>query len=111
MRKKVNRMEENQEQKTLQVDVVKRFMSDEEWREFQKEYWKNRYTQHGWNRTQTLSMEITEEEKEALKAYLLETDTSTAELKKRFPKKNPSYTAGRCALKFLYQNQELLQRI
>ena len=99
------------EQKTLQVQVVKRFMTDEEWTKFQKEYWSNRYAQQSRNRAQSLSLDITSEEIEVLKAYTQETDVSMKELKERFPGKNPGYSAGRVAVKILHQHPEFLQRL
>ena len=101
----------NKESKTLQIEIVKRFMSDKEWAEFQKEYWSNRYTPQGRNRSKNLSIDVTTQEKEVLKVYLEETDASTAELRERFPGLNPAYTAGRAALKLMYQNPEILRRV
>ena len=97
--------------KTLQVSIVKRFMTDEEWAEFQKEYWSNRHAQQFRDRGRSLGIEITDEEREMLGTFIEDTSISNAKLNEMFPGKNVAYTSGRIALRFLYQNQELLKRI
>lgn len=105
--------EDNRElaNKTLQVSIVKRFMTDEEWAEFQKEYWSNRHAQQFRDRGKSLGIEVSEDEKEMLRTYVEDTSLSHTELKEMFPGKNVAYTSGRIALRILYQNQELLKRM
>lgn len=103
--------EDNIDGKTLQVEIVKRFMSDAEWHEFQKEYWNSRFTQQAHNRAGTLGREIDPEGLEMLKAYTQETDVTYKELKKRFQGRDIAYQAGRTALKIIYQHPEVLKRI
>ena len=103
--------DKNNESKTLQVDIVKRFMSDEEWYAFRKEYWKNRHTQQGRTRTITLSRVVAPEEKEMLIAYTQDTEVPYAELKRRFKGHDVAYQAGRAAIRIVHQNPEILSRI
>lgn len=101
----------NGDTKTLQVDIVKRFMSDEEWYEFRKEYLQVRHSQQGSNRAVAMNMDINPDEKEILAVYTQDTDLSIRELNEKYPGMNVAYRAGRTALKIIHQHPEILQRI
>lgn len=99
------------EQKTLQVGIVKRFMTDAEWAEFQKEYWNNKQGSGTHDRAHTLSAEVTDEDMAQLKAYAVDTDTPLEDIKDASEVKNVGYRVGRTALRIIHQHPELLQRI
>ena len=99
-------------QKTLQTDIVKRFMSDEEWREFKKEYWSNKHTQSSRDRSISLGAKITPTEKEALIAYTQDTDVSIKELKEMYKGEGDFfYVVSKTAIRIIHQHPGVLDRI
>lgn len=102
---------DNTDPKTLQTEIVKRFMSDAEWDEFQKEYWSSKKGIGDVNRARYLANEISKEDLDLLKVYVTDTDISVREMKSTVTYKNIGYRVGRKALRVLHQHPELLQRI
>lgn len=94
--------------KTLQKDVVARFMTPEQFKEFMETYQSNRLTFRNASRAEALSIKLTEEEKNTLKVYFRDTETAMSVLEREL-----GYTQGmlyqkaaRAAVKILFQNKE-----
>ena len=94
-----------QQRKTLQRDVLSRFMDPAQMAAFEKSYEESLWRKTAKDRAETLSKELTREEADILREYLTETDIKADELSKRYGL-NPStyeYRIMRLALKAVYQ--------
>lgn len=105
-------MSDEPKMETLQAEIVRRFMNDDEWNEFMKEYRSNRRGRgFGANRAIALSEPLTSLEKEALLAYLDDTDVPTTVLAAtlNIPATQVHSKVYRAGIKFLYQNLDALR--
>jgi hypothetical protein len=103
--------EKIEKRKTLQFNILKRFMSEEEIKDLLSGYKAN--MKHGYykNRGEILSSPIDPIEKKILRKYLFETDKAIREIAKEMEIKSEwGYIskAGRAAMKVLYQNRDKL---
>ena len=98
---------------SIQVEIMRRYMSNHEFDKFIGKYNDNRKTAGGMrDRAENLKVKITDEQMACLESYLDDTDVTLRELDKQAGKR-PSYvssTAMRTAVKFLYQNRTLLRK-
>lgn len=97
------------EPKGIQTEIVKRFMSDTQYRSFLGNYRKHRKTLRV-RRDELLSKEVSEKEHQALYAYLNEFETTVADIGRKFgfPQKNVHGVLMRAAARLLYQNKSKL---
>lgn len=103
----------SQEQKYLSIDVVKRFMNDGEFGLFIENYTKSKFRQGnyiGKNRKETLALPLTTKDREILKAYFEETDTTLTQLSEQY-RCNVRLIATYAAARFLYQHPEFLREL
>ena len=96
-----------QRSKTLQTEVLRRFMSEREMTAFLASYRNNLKNVREVNRKANLEKELSKEEKEMVETYLRETDTPIKELAKIFGLKEHTfhYRVSQLALRIVYQNQ------
>jgi DNA-directed RNA polymerase specialized sigma subunit len=106
-------MAEAREQQNFRSVVMKRFMTDAEWKAFRKEYWANRQRWGGTNRFLNLVQEISQGDKDLLEAYLTEEGLTGKEIAERVGIPNYQFhnIVRRTAVKLLYQNQGVLSRL
>ena len=94
--------------KTLQLDIIKRFMSEEQFNEFTKQYQSSRLAWRTSSRGDYLAIPLTEDEKNILKIYLRDVDTPITALERELNLKqgHMNHIVQRAALKCLYQNKD-----
>lgn len=69
---------------TIQVRVLERFLTPAQLDQFQRDYITNRKTS-GWNKVRGQNLRVlTDSEKQAVKAYFVEKETGTQEIKERY---------------------------
>ncbi|MEK9208379.1 MAG: hypothetical protein AAB922_07875 [Patescibacteria group bacterium] len=94
------------EPKTIQLEVLKRFMDDREINAFLKSYRDNR--KRGADRQTSFDQPVTTVEKKMLSAFITETDKSTQALAEQFGMGSPGkywFTLAKAAIRILYQNR------
>lgn len=94
--------------KTIQLDIIKRFMTEEQFNEFISQYKDNRMSFRTADRAESLSVPLTDDEKKALKVYLrdVESPVSVLERDLGLPQGHLYQRAARAAVKYLYQNSD-----
>lgn len=99
----------NGKTKTLQTEILSRFLSDEEYALLRGRYNQARKGWGGSKREDSLSVPVTQEEKALLKTYLEDTDISMRELAESV-NLQPSQVRGQAvktAFALLFQNHEV----
>lgn len=99
--------------KTLQLDIIKRFMNDEQFNEFVNAYKANRRSMRVANRAEILEKKIPADEMEVLRVYLRDTETPIAVLERELNLRPGMLVqrAGKIALKCLYQNKKKISAL
>ena len=92
--------------KTLQTEVLQRFLNDKDFNSLIKEYTTHRKTKGGSKRKFMLEIVPTEEDKAILEAYLTDMNTPCKDIHKY-----AGYVARSTAIRLLYQNQGVLGRL
>ena len=96
-------------QKVVMVDIMRRFMREEEISNFIRQYRSNLFKQHRVSdRSETLGERLTPEELDALRWYVEDTDVSVKEMAEQM---NITYgrlvgLAQRAAVKWIFQHQQ-----
>ena len=93
--------------KTIQMNVLQRFMNDKEINTFMRSYREHRL-RGKIDRLEQLEAPVTREEKKMLSAFLTETDLSTRELAEKFGMSSPGkywFNIARAAIRILHQNK------
>jgi len=99
---------------SLNVNVMRRFLTEEQFQSLLSSYKKARKTnnaENGIDRAENLDQPITQNELEVLRAYLFDTYITMRELAEDFGYKSDAYfyhTAARTALKYLRQKGDVL---
>lgn len=98
--------------KTMQADIIRRFLTDSEYKQFMKVYSENRKSIGGYrgDRSISLSQALTQKETDALIAYVNTFDKPLSEIEAELGiDKNKFHSiVYRAAVKMVYQNKEAL---
>ena len=96
--------------KTLQLDIIERFLTPEEFKTFLDTYQKNRKHLRESNRFAALEKPVTPEDLQFLKEYLSDTTVTTKQLAERNNIKlhQVDYRVSKTALRLIAQNKEKL---
>lgn len=97
----------------LQKNVLKRFMSEEQYAQLEKNYMSHRKTFGGQAKVISLEKVPTAQEKAILKTYLEETELSLADIASRYDIKfwQVAEIVRKTAFRLLYQNPRILQKL
>lgn len=98
--------------KSLSIGILKRFMSEVEYKKLMESYISNKQTSGIGDRNRAIrwSRPITNEEMAVLTTYLTETDTTITQLEKDLKLRDKTMTP-KCfgiAIRFLFQNKDLM---
>lgn len=102
--------EMGREQKSFQVEVMKRFMTDTEYNNFLRAYKQNTKSHWTKNREDSLSEDVSAEDLRIVRAYLLDTNIPVRELAEKFGLAQSRFEsrATRACVKLVYKSLEEL---